>query len=254
MAGLRPVTLVTGASSGLGVHFAEGCAAEGDELVLVARRADRLEALAARLGNAHAFPFDLSDPEAPERLFAELGRRGMWVRRLVNNAGFGLSGPFALQPLGRLQEMADLNMRSLVTLTHLALAPMLERREGEILNLASTAAFQPGPGMAVYFASKAFVLSFSEALHRELAGTGIRVSALCPGPTATEFGAVAGFGERGAVDRLAADAREVAHIGLAGMRSGKAVVVPGLVNKLSAQASRFLPRAAMRRIVASIKL
>lgn len=248
----RPVTLVTGASAGLGAEFARQCAARGDELVLVARRRERLDALAAEIGGAHVVPADLSAPGASARLIAEVEATGFSVSRLINNAGFGLIGRFAALPAARQREMIDLNVAALVDLCRLVLPGMIARRDGGILNVASTAAFQAGPGMAVYFATKAFVLSFTEALHQEAQGTGVKVSALCPGPTATEFGAVAGMtGER--FDRFSGNARSVVAAGLKGLERNRAVVVPGLLNKVTAQSNRIIPRAAMRRIVAGLK-
>lgn len=250
----RPVTLITGASAGLGAEFARQCARRGEELVLVARRRDRLEALAEEIGGkAHVIAADLSDPSAPERLVSEIQDRGLEIDTLINNAGFGLAGRFAALPLDRQLEMVDLNMRALTALTHLVLPGMLERRRGAILNVASTAAFQPGPGFAVYFATKAYVLSFTEALHQELKRKGIRVSALCPGPTRTEFGSVAGV-TSASFDRFAADSPEVVAAGLKGLDRNKAIVVPGLANKLTAHSGRMIPRGVMRRIVASLKL
>ena len=250
---MRPVTLITGASAGLGAEFARQCARRGEELLLVARRRGLLETLAADLGNTHVIAADLSAPGAPQRLLEEVEGRGLAVATLINNAGFGLIGRFADLPLDRQRQMLDLNVAALTELTHLVLPAMKARRRGGILNLASTAAFQPGPGFAVYFASKAFVLSFTEALHQELKGTGIKVSALCPGPTSTEFGSVAGLsGDR--FDRLSATASSVVAAGLRGLDRNRAVVVPGLTNKIGAQSSRLLPRAAMRRIVASLRL
>jgi short-subunit dehydrogenase len=248
----RPVTLVTGASAGLGAEFARQCARRGDEIVLVARRRDRLDALAAEIGGGHVIAADLAAPRAPSRLLAELTERGLDVAILINNAGFGLIGRFAELAADRQIGMIDLNVRALAELTRLVLPGMRERGGGGILNVASTAAFQPGPGMAVYFATKAFVLSFTEALHQELKGSGIKVSALCPGPTATEFGEVAGF-TRSVPASLSADAASVVKAGLEGLDGNKAVVIPGLTNKVTAQASRFLPRASMRRIVARLK-
>lgn len=250
----RPVTLITGASSGLGAEFARQCAKRGDELVLVARRKGRLDALAAKLGGkAHVLAADLAEAGAPSRLLADLGQRGLRTQTLINNAGFGLAGRFEALPLERQREMIDLNMGALVELTHLVLPSMIERRQGGILNLASTGAFQAGPGFAIYFATKAFVLSFTEALHQELKASGVRVTALCPGPTRTEFGAVAGVtSER--FDRFSADPEGVVSAGLEGLDANKAVVIPGLANKISAQSSRIIPRALMRRIVASLKL
>jgi short-subunit dehydrogenase len=250
---MRPVTLITGASAGLGAEFARQCAGRGDEVVLVARRRDRLEALAAEIGRAHVIVVDLAATGTPAKLVRAVEAQGLVVSTLINNAGFGVAGRFPELPLERQREMIDLNVAALVELTHLVLPGMRDRREGGILNVASTAAFQAGPGFGVYFATKAFVLSFTEALHQELKRTGIKVSALCPGPTRTEFGEVAGV-TNAAFDKLAADAPTVVAAGLKGLARNKAVVIPGLTNKLSAQSSRLIPRAAMRRIVASIKL
>ena len=249
----RPATLITGASAGLGVEFARYCARRSDSLVLVARRQDRLEALRAELGgDIHLVAADLSEPRAAERLMSEVAQAGLHVDILINNAGFGGGGRFADQSLERQRQMIDLNVASLTETCHLALGPMLDRGRGAILNVASTAAFQPGPGSAVYFATKAYVLSFTEALHQELKGTGIKVSALCPGPTATEFGAVAGYqGQQ--LKRFKAPADAVVKAGMEGLERNRAVVIPGLANKAGAQASRFLPRAAVRRLIASLR-
>jgi hypothetical protein len=249
----RPVTLVTGASAGLGAEFARQCARRGDELVLVARRRDRLEALASEIGGGHVIAADLAAPGSSAKLIGELDAKGLRVGTLINNAGFGTAGRFADLPLARQREMVDLNIAALVELTHLVLPQMREQRKGAILNVASTAAFQPGPGLAVYFATKAFVLSFTEALHQELKRSGIKVSALCPGPTRTEFGEVAGV-TKASFDRFAADAAPVVTAGLRGLERNKAVVIPGLTNKLTAQSGRFIPRAMMRRIVAALKV
>jgi short-subunit dehydrogenase len=249
--GPRLVTLITGASAGLGAEFARQCAARGEAVVLVARRRDRLDALAAELGG-EAIAADLAEPGAPERLIAEVRSRGLSVDTLINNAGFGLAGRFAELPLDRQREMIGLNVRALTELCHLVLPDMRARRTGAILNLASTAAFQAGPNMAVYYASKAYVLSFSEALHQELKAKGIRVTALCPGPTATEFFAVAGA-EKGRLARMATDPVAVVRAGLDGLARNKAIVIPGAMNKTTAFSNRLLPRALMRRIVARIK-
>jgi short-subunit dehydrogenase len=250
---MRPVTLVTGASAGLGAEFARQCAARGDELVLVARREDRLQALAQEIGRAHVVAADLAAPGASERLIGDLETRGLSVACLINNAGFGLAGEFAELPLIRQREMLDLNVAALTELCRLVLPAMQERRQGDILNVASTGAFQAGPGIAVYFATKAYVLSFTEALHQELKGSGVKVSALCPGPTATEFGEVAGFTSQ-SFGAFSADVRSVVTAGLKGLARNKAVIIPGFTNKLSAQSNRLIPRAGMRRIVASLKL
>lgn len=250
---MRPVTLITGASAGLGAEFARQCAARGDSLVLVARRRDRLEALAAEIGGkVHVVAADLAEARAAERLLGQVAELGATAETLINNAGFGLVGRFAALPRERQREMIDLNVRTLTELAHLVLPPMLDRGRGFILNVASTAAFQPGPYFGVYFATKAYVLSFSEALHQELKESGVHVTALCPGPTATEFGGVAGF-RSARFDRFAAAPEPVVRAGLAGLARNKAVVVPGALNKATAQSARFLPRAAIRRIVARLK-
>ena len=249
----RPVTLITGASAGLGVEFARQCVARGQEVVLVARRLDRLNRLAAEVGNAHVIAADLSEPDAPAKLFAELASRGLWATVLINNAGFGLRGRFAALPLDRQLEMIDLNVRALTALTFFAVEEMARRGGGAILNVASTAAFQPGPKMAVYFATKAFVLSFTEALHEEWKDRGIKVNALCPGPTRTEFGEVAGIGTLGSFDRLSMEAAPVVRAGLDGLERNQAVVIPGTTNKLGAWSTRFAPRSVVRRIAGSLK-
>lgn len=248
------VALVTGASAGLGVDFARQLAPKGYRLVLVARRKERIEALAAELGHARAVACDLSQPGAVATLMADLKAASETVSLLVNNAGFGLGGRFGDLDGARQRAMIDLNCGALVELVHAVLPDMRARKKGAILNVASTAAFQPGPGMAVYFATKAFVLSFSEALHEELKGEGIIVTALCPGPTATEFGQVAGFSGNGALDKLAARSEDVVRAGLDAVAARRAVVIPGLMNKAGAQGHRLLPRSWLRRIAGTIKL
>lgn len=244
---MTKVALVTGASAGLGEEFARQLAAKGHRLVLVARRKQRLETLAGELGHARAVEMDLSQPGATASLMANLSEHGETVELLINNAGFGLSGRFAELDARRQREMIDLNCGALTDLAHAVLPGMIERRSGGILNVASTAAFQPGPGMAVYFATKAFVLSFSEALHDEMKPNGVKVSCLCPGPTRTEFRSVSGFNPKGPVGKISADAAPVVRAGLDGLERNRAVVVPGLSNKLISQAHRLFPRAVMRR-------
>ena len=251
---MTPVTLITGASAGLGVDFARQLSARGERIVLVARRKERLEILAAELGNARAVAIDLGEPRAIERLMADLAAHGETVTCLVNNAGFGLAGQFATLDGARQRSMIDLNCGALTELAHAVLPDMIERKAGAILNVASTAAFQPGPGMAVYFATKAFVLSLSEALHEEGRSYGVSVTALCPGPTATEFGAVAGWKGNAMVDRMSASSAEVVSAGIKAMDKGRVVVIPGLVNKAGAQGHRFLPRWMLRKVTASIKM
>jgi hypothetical protein len=248
----RGVTLITGASAGLGVHFARQCRERGDSLVLVARRKDRLEALAAELGSSNVIAADLAQPGAPARLLAEVAGLGLEVDTLINNAGFGAAGAFVEAPAERLLEMIDLNVQSLTELCRLALPAMIERRRGFILNVASTAAFQAGPWSAVYYATKAYVLSLSEALHEESKGRGVHVTALCPGPTATEFFEVAGS-PNGRLAKMATDPKAVVAAGLAGLARNKPIVVPGIMNKMTSQAGRVLPRKVLRRAVAALK-
>ena len=250
---MTDVTLITGASAGLGSDFARQLSARGKRLVLVARRKDRLEALASELGNARAVALDLGEPGAAARLMADVAGHGESVACLINNAGFGLWGRFAALDGARQRAMIDLNCGALVELCHAVVPGMVERGDGSILNVASTAAFQPGPGMATYFATKAFVLSFSEALHEEMRGTGVRVTALCPGPTKTEFGDVAGFTGNGAFDKLSARSADVVAAGLKALDRNRAVAIPGLFNKAGAQGHRFFPRALLRRVTAAIK-
>ena len=245
--------LVTGASSGIGLELARCFAAEGCRLALVARKGDALEALATELRKAHkiqaqVFTADLAHPEAPLRLLAHLQSAGIKVDVLVNNAGFGAQGKFAELPLRRQLEMLQLNITTLTHLTGLLLPGMIERQRGGILNVASTAAFQPGPGMAVYYATKAYVLSFSEALAEELAGTGVTVTASCPGPTATNFGAAANMRTLGLVRKVSMSAEAVARISHRAFRSGKVVAITGFRNQAPAFLVRLFPRAAVRKI------
>jgi short-subunit dehydrogenase len=250
---LKPVALITGASAGLGAEFARQLAKRGHSLILAARRKDRIEALAKELGNTRAIAIDLSKANAAAELTANVEGAGEQVEILVNNAGFGLIGRFAKRDPERLREMIDLNVGTLTDLCRLIAPGMIERGSGGILNVASTAAFQPGPNMAVYFATKAYVLSFTEALHEELKPHGVHVSCLCPGPTRTEFGEVAGFGGNGMFDRVAMEAPEVVAAGLKGLDKNKAVVVPGVANKITAASTRFAPRGVVRKIAGAIK-
>jgi short-subunit dehydrogenase len=250
---LKKIALITGASAGLGADFARQLAKRGYALVLAARRKDRLEKLANELGNARVVVIDLSKKDAAARLMADIEAAGEEAEILVNNAGFGLIGSFAELDAGRLRQMIDLNAGALTELCRAVAPHMIARRSGGILNVASTAAFQPGPKMAVYFATKAYVLSLSEALHEELKPHGIKVSCLCPGPTRTEFGEVAGFGGNGLFDRVAMESPRVVAAGLAGLDKNHAVVVPGLLNKIAAASTRFAPRPIVRKIAGSIK-
>jgi short-subunit dehydrogenase len=252
---MKPVALVTGASAGLGVEFARQLSARGHRLVLVARRKDRIEALASELGNARAVALDLSAQGSAARLMADIAANDETVDLLVNNAGFGLIGRFAELDAERLRQMIDLNVATLTDLCRAVAPGMIERKSGAILNVASTAAFQPGPNMAVYFATKAFVLSLTEALHEELKPHRIKVSCLCPGPTRTEFGDVAGLrGRLGkAFDKVAMDAPKVVRLGLRGLDKNRAIVVTGALNTIGAASTRFFPRALIRKIAGAIK-
>ena len=221
--------------------------------MLVARRKERLEALARELGNARAMAIDLAKPGASTKLIADLEAHGESVDLLVNNAGFGLIGRFAELDARREREMVDLNAGALTELCRAVAPAMIRRKSGAILNVASIAAFQPGPKMAIYFATKAFVLSLSEALHEELKPHGIKVSCLCPGPTRTEFGEVAGFKGNGLFERVAMSPQDVARIGLRGLDRNRAVVITGRLNRAIAATARIAPRSITRKIAGSIK-
>jgi short-subunit dehydrogenase len=250
---MTKVALVTGASAGLGAEFARQLSERGYRLVLAARRKDRIEELARELGKARAVAIDLSKKDSAAKLLADIDANGETVDLLVNNAGFGLIGRFAELDARRERQMIDLNVGTLTDLCRAVAPQMITRKSGSILNVASTAAFQPGPKMAVYFATKAFVLSLTEALHEELKPHGVKVSCLCPGPTRTEFGEVAGFGGNGMFDRVAMDAPEVVKAGLDGLENNKAVVIPGIINKAGALSGRFAPRSVVRKIAGAIK-
>jgi short-subunit dehydrogenase len=250
---LKKVALVTGASAGLGVEFARQLSKRGHALVLAARRKERLEELAAELGNARALAIDLSESNAAARLMTDLEANGEEVELLVSNAGFGLIGGFARLDAVRLRQMIDLNVGTLTDLCRAVAPGMIARKSGGIINVASTAAFQPGPKMAVYFATKAYVLSLTEALHEELKRHEVHVTCLCPGPTRTEFGDVAGFGGNAMFDKVAMESPAVVAAGLEGLDRNRAVVVPGLLNKLGAASTRFAPRPVVRKIAGAIK-
>ncbi|HYW80370.1 MAG TPA: SDR family oxidoreductase [Thermoguttaceae bacterium] len=246
--------LITGASSGIGLELAKVFAEDGSNLVLVARRKDRLEALASTLRDEHGIEVsvlakDLCDKEAPNELFTRLSDDGITVDVVVNNAGFGAVGSFAKLSVQRQMEMVQVNITALTHLTRLFLPSIIERDRGGILNVGSTAAFQPGPRMAIYYATKAYVLSFTEAIAEELAGTNVSVSCLCPGPTTTEFEAEAGMEGLLLFKLGAMDARTVAEMGYRGFRRGKTLVIPGLTNRLGAFGVRLTPRAWVRKIV-----
>lgn len=251
-------TLITGASAGLGEGFARAIAAERKDLILTARRLDRLDALATELRAKHGiavhlFPADLTDPAAPARLLADIAAAGLSIDQLVNNAGYGTQGAFADGEAADQLGMIDVNCRALVALTHGVLPQMIARKAGGVLNIASTAAFQPGPWLAVYYASKAFVLSFSEAIHEEVKPHGVRVAALCPGPTRTEFAQRAGMGESALFKTFASDADAVVRDGLKALAGNQAVRISGAANALMAESIRLTPRFLARRIAGALQ-
>lgn len=250
---MAETVLITGASSGIGLELARSFAADRSDLILVARSEGKLKDLSRELESSRGIrclvmPADLADPKAPESLLERLRAADIVVDVLVNNAGFGAIGPVASLDARRQVEMIQVNVSALTHLTRLLVPSMIERRKGGILNVASTAAFQPGPNMAVYYATKAFVLSFSEALAEEVAGSGVRVTCLCPGPTKTGFVDAAGM-EGVRLFRLGAmDAPAVARFGHSAYRQGRVVAIPGLVNKVIPQSLRVSPRFLVRKI------
>jgi hypothetical protein len=248
---LRPVALVTGASAGIGAAFARALAQRGHDLILVARRAEALEALAAELASAHGAraaicPLDLTAPEAPARLVAFAGAEGLAVDLLINNAGFGLYGPFAEAAPEALDRMVRLNVGALTALTRAFVGPMRARKRGGVINVASVAGFQGVPGFAAYAASKAYVLALSEGLAEELAPDGVRVQALCPGTTRTAFFELAGMPEGARARFMSPEA--VVEASLVGLERGERVVLPGAQTWLAARLGRLLPRAWLTRL------
>ena len=256
----RCTALVTGASGGIGAELARLFARDGWNLVLVARSREGLEKVGRELADSfgagyHVVPADLADPAAPHTVYHAVQALGIHVDALVNNAGFGVRGAFvdtgreAPTELGRELEMLQVNVVALTHLSKLFLPAMVQRGRGYVLNVASTAAFQPGPLMAVYYASKAYVLSFSEALSVELAGTGVTATALCPGATRTEFQAVANM-ENSRLFRAGhvMTAARVAELGYDAMLAGRSSVVTGAVNRMMAAGARFIPRRTAARL------
>jgi short-subunit dehydrogenase len=249
---LIKTTLITGASSGIGEEFARRLAARGDDLLLVARSEDKLIALCNELGRAHGvkcqqFALDLSKEGAGRVLFDEAQGRGLEVATLVNNAGFGSMGDFASLDLARELNMIELNVRALVELSHLFLTGMRERGRGAIINVASTAAFQPVPFMATYAATKAFVLSFSEALWEENRARGVKVLALCPGVTETNFFAAGEM--RKPPMRSVQTPQEVVRVALAALEQNRSHVISGWFNYAQTQAQRLVSRPFVARFI-----
>ncbi len=242
----HPVALVTGASVGIGREFALRLAADGHRVALVARNEARLKEVKRELEDtygvqAYVMPADLSDPACPERIQQLAGEENLYVDILVNNAGFGGYGFFHETDLAHELRMIQVNIASLVALTKLFVRPMVTRGSGHIVNVSSTAAFQPGPLQSVYYATKAFVLSFSEAIDNELSGTGVRVTAFCPGPTRTEFHERAGTTTSFRKMKLMT-AQDAVREGYEGFRRGKRVVIAGRQNRVLAFGTRFFPR------------
>jgi short-subunit dehydrogenase len=255
----RTTALVTGASMGIGLELARQFAMHGHNLILVGRHRDTLEAVAGSLesehgGSAHVVVADLSDPGAPQALFDEIREANLHVDFLINNAGFGLGGRFSDTDVTRELDMVQVNIAALTHLTKLFLPQMLKRRAGRIMQVASTAAFQPGPLAAVYYASKAYVLSFSQALSEELRDSGVTVTALCPGLTATNFAATAHISNSRLFERAGvASASDVARHGYAAMMRGERIAITSLRDRIMVQAVRLAPRAVVARIVHRIQ-
>jgi len=253
MSSLRPVTVITGASAGIGAALAREFARHGHELALVARREHRLNELADEIAARGAprpvvIVADLGQFGSAKRIGEVLAAQGAEPQYVVNNAGFGLVGTAAARDRAEQLAMIDVNVRALTELS-LAFVDSLSRHKGGLLNVGSTAGFLPGPGSAVYYATKAFVLSFSEALHSELGPRGIKVCVLCPGPVPTEFAKVAGVAEERAPGLLTRSAEEVAAVGYRGLMANKRTVVPGLLNKLVLFGVRLAPRRILLRMV-----
>jgi short-subunit dehydrogenase len=252
----RETALITGASSGIGLDLARLMAPDFD-LILTGRNQAALgqhsKELEERGNRVHAIPADLALPESPEALFAEIGRRGLIVGVLINNAGFGSYGPFAETDLRSELEMIQVNVTALTNLTKLALPGMLSRKHGRIMNVASTAGFQPGPLMAVYYATKAYVISFSEAIANELQGSGVTVTCLCPGATATAFAKRADMEKSRLFKMGKMSSLDVARAGYSAMMRGKTLVIPGARNWLMAESVRFSPRKLVTAIARSVQ-
>ncbi|OHB67559.1 MAG: short-chain dehydrogenase [Planctomycetes bacterium RBG_13_62_9] len=247
------MALITGASSGIGEQLARIHAQHGGDLVVVARRQEKLEALKTELEKAHGITVhvlakDLTEPDAAQAIHEELRSRGVAVDYLINDAGFGYRGLFHEQDWARNEAMIKLNILALTALTRVFVPEMIARGSGRILNVASMGGFVPGPLQAVYYASKAFVISFSEGIANELAGTGITVTALCPGPTESEFTRSAQMRDV-RLTSMMSSAHKIAAAGYAAMLKGKTVVVPGLLNKITVHGLlRISPRRLTTRI------
>jgi len=256
---MNKTILITGASSGIGYELAMIAARNGHTVILAARRREKLQSLSDHLQteyNATVFciPIDLSEQGAPARLYQFVQVHNLHVDYLVNNAGFGDMHDFRDAEAEKLDEMIRLHVQSLTIITKLFLADMLRTGYGKIMHVASTAAFQPGPGMAVYYATKAYVLSFSQALSQELKGSGVTVTALCPGPTLSEFQEVAGMGKSPLFRIMPVpDSKKVAEYGYQAMIKGKRVAIEGLLNRVLANSVKFFPRAIVLPLIHTLQ-
>lgn len=244
--------LITGASSGIGYELSKIFARENYNLVLVARNLEKLNELSKELKTKNGIAIkniraDLSLPASALEIYNQVRSESININVLVNNSGFGLYGSFAKTNLATETNMIQVNVTALVQLSKLFLIDMVKRGEGKILNVASTAAFQPGPFMSIYFATKAFVLHFSEAIAAELEGSGVTVSVLCPGPTKTNFSKIAGS-DHARMFKISMDAQTVAEVGYKGLMKGKRIIIPGLQNKITAQSSRFGSRYLVTKV------
>lgn len=250
---MRKTALITGASTGFGYEFVKLFVKDSYDLILVARSIDKLEDIKKEFDGIHitVIQKDLTQKSSVKELYSEIKEKGLNVDVLVNNAGFGLLGEFHKLDLERQMDMIQLNVSALTELTHYVLQDMKQRGSGKILNVASTAAFQPGPLMAVYYATKAYVLSLSEALVEELKGSNITVTTLCPGPSKTNFAKAANI-EKTKLFAKVMGADVVARIGYNALMKGKRVVITGTLNKFAACASKFLPRSYIAKIVKGI--
>ena len=255
---MSKIALITGASGGIGLEFARKFAENNFNLILVARSQDKLEALAEELRNKHSvevqvLPKDLTDPTAPQAIYDQLKSEGSEIDVLVNNAGYATYGKFHELDMAREMNMIQLNVMALAHLTRLFLPDMIARKNGKIMNVASTAAFMPGPLMATYYATKAFVLHFSEAIANELQGTGVSVTALCPGPTESGFQQRANMEDSKLVQGGLMSSRTVVDAGYDAMMRGDAVLVPGLKNQIQIFTPRLLPRRAVTGVVRNVQ-
>lgn len=256
---LHKTALITGASGGLGMEFARLFAKDGHDLVLVARSREKMTSLAQELQSTHrvkvsVLALDLSQAGAAQEVFDYVMRQGLSVDFLINNAGFGDFGPFINSNWEKQQEMLELNITTLTHLCRLLVPQMVEKGSGRVLNVASLASFLPGPLMSVYYASKSYVLHFSEALSKELQGSGVTVTALCPGPTITGFADRAELGKSGLFQNLVtADAQSVCAYGYRRMLQGKAIAIPGMLNRLTVFGLRLVPRSLARQMAYQIQ-